>query len=61
MKNMIRVAASVMLVLLMAACSDDPMDACMKRSLGAKAENSSRGEYIKAREKARADCERQLR
>ena len=56
----LRLGATLCLLLL-AACGEDPMEACMKQGLGAKAEGgASRGEYIKAREKVRQDCERRL-
>lgn len=60
MTMMTRLGA-VLCVLLLAACSDDPMEACMKKGLGSlAADGASRGEYVKAREKVRLDCERSL-
>ncbi len=47
-------------LLLQVACSEDPMEACMQKGLGNAAESGSRGDYIKAREKVRAECERRL-
>ena len=52
---------TVLCLLALAACSEDPMEACMKRGLGGIADDgASRGEYIKARERVRLDCERRL-
>ncbi len=59
---MIRLVAAICAAVLLYGCADDPMEACMKRGLsGLSAEGSSRGEYIKARERVRAECERKLR
>jgi hypothetical protein len=59
MKTRARLFA-LLCLLSLAACGEDPMEACMKQALAGKAEGSSRGEYIKAREKARLDCERRF-
>ena len=49
-------------LLTLSACTEDPMEACMKKGLGGMADNgASRGEYIKARDKVRQDCERRLK
>ena len=48
-------------LLSLSACSEDPMEACMKKGLSGMADGgASRGEYIKARERVRLDCERRL-
>ena len=48
-------------LLSLAACGEDPMQACMTKGLAGKSEQGlSRGEYIKARERVRLDCERRL-
>lgn len=58
--SMARLVA-VLSLLVLAACSEDPMEACMKQGLGNQAdEGGSRGAYIKAREKVRLECERRL-
>ncbi len=57
----LRRLAPLLCLLMLAACSEDPMEACMKKGLGGLADNgASRGEYIKARDKVRQDCERRL-
>ncbi len=57
----IRRLAALLCLLMLSACGEDPMEACMKKGLGSLTENgASRGEYIKARDKVRQDCERRL-
>ncbi len=59
---MSRLACVMLAVAILCSCAEDPMEACMKSGLsGLSAEGSSRGEYIKARERVRAECERKLR
>ncbi len=58
MTTLVRLGISICLSLL-AACSEDPMEACMKQGLGSIAgDGATRGDYVKAREKVRAECER---
>lgn len=51
------------LAFLLAACSSDPMEACMKQGLERKLppDGGDRGAYIKAREQVRMECERKLK
>ena len=54
---------TLLLALMLCACSADPMEACMKQGLERKlsAEGGDRGAYIKAREQVRVECERKLK
>ena len=51
------------MLLGIAGCSPDPMEACMKQGLERKlsAEGGDRGAYIKAREQVRSECEKKLK
>ena len=54
---------TLLLALMLCACSADPMETCMKQGLERKlsAEGGDRGAYIKAREQVRVECERKLK
>jgi len=63
MKLRLATVRMLAILMLLAACSSDPMEACLREGMEKKLppEGSDRAAYIRAREQVRMACERKLK